>query len=118
MNKYLTPHFTFDELKCKCGCGTCLMNQGFLDALEELRSMWKPMIITSGYRCNNYNVSIKGAKNSQHTKGKAVDVHLVDSEDRFRFVELAFRLGFTGIGIDKAFIHIDNRSTGQRMWCY
>jgi hypothetical protein len=33
----------------------------------------KPMIITSGYRCEELNNKIGGVKNSQHTKGQAVD---------------------------------------------
>lgn len=33
----------------------------------------KPMIISSGYRCEELNNKIGGVKNSQHTKGQAVD---------------------------------------------
>ena len=36
----------------------------------------KPMIITSGYRCWQLNKAVGGAKNSQHTKGQAVDFHI------------------------------------------
>lgn len=44
--------------------------------LQPIRNkLNKPMIITSGYRCDilNKHPKIKGAKNSQHTKGQAVD---------------------------------------------
>jgi hypothetical protein len=33
----------------------------------------KPMIVSSGYRCEELNNKIGGVKNSQHTKGQAVD---------------------------------------------
>ena len=44
--------------------------------LQPLRNkLGKPMIISSGYRCKTLNEhpKIKGAKNSQHTRGQAVD---------------------------------------------
>lgn len=33
----------------------------------------KPMVITSGYRCNEVNKLVGGVSNSQHCKGQAVD---------------------------------------------
>ena len=33
-----------------------------------------PIIVNSGYRCKELNTVVGGAKNSQHTKGEAVDV--------------------------------------------
>ena len=42
--------------------------------LQPIRDkLGKPMIITSGYRCEELNNKIGGVKNSQHTKGQAVD---------------------------------------------
>lgn len=42
--------------------------------LQPIRNkLNKPMIITSGYRCEELNNKIGGVKNSQHTKGQAVD---------------------------------------------
>ena len=42
--------------------------------LQPIRNkLGKPMIITSGYRCEELNNKIGGVKNSQHTKGQAVD---------------------------------------------
>ena len=42
--------------------------------LQPIRDLIKkPMVITSGYRCDEVNKLIGGVKNSQHTKGQAVD---------------------------------------------
>lgn len=53
----------------------CMLNLIFY-CLQPIRDkIKKPMIISSGYRCRalNDHPKIKGAKNSQHTKGQAVD---------------------------------------------
>ena len=45
--------------------------------LEPLRSfVGKPIIITSGYRCNQLNVKVGGVYASQHTLGEAADLLL------------------------------------------
>lgn len=110
MGKLLTKHFSVDEMACKC-CGVADMQREFMQALQTLRDEFgKPMIVTSGYRCKKWNDKVGGSKDSYHMKGRAVDIHLVGSVDRAQMVKLAFKHGFRGIGIDKSFIHLDNRS--------
>ena len=47
------------------------------EVLEPLRSfVGKPIIISSGYRCNPLNVKVGGAYASQHTLGEAADIQL------------------------------------------
>lgn len=42
--------------------------------LQPIRDIFgKPIIITSGYRCQEVNKLVKGSSNSQHTKGQAAD---------------------------------------------
>lgn len=44
------------------------------ECLQPIRNyIGKPMIISSGYRCNKINALVGGAKNSQHLSGCAVD---------------------------------------------
>ena len=44
--------------------------------LDPLREAWgQPIIVSSGYRCPRLNKVVKGAANSQHTLGQAVDIH-------------------------------------------
>lgn len=58
--------------------------------LQPLRDkLGKAITITSGYRCKALNKLIKGAKNSQHTEGKAADIYIagVPTEDLFQFIK-------------------------------
>lgn len=47
------------------------------EVLEPLRSfVGGPIIISSGYRCNQLNIKVGGAYASQHTLGEAADIQL------------------------------------------
>lgn len=77
----LTPHFKFDEFRCKNGEGAPLhlwnnlrLLAGNLEALRG--SLEKPILINSGYRTEEYNRQVGGAKNSQHLKANAVDIRV------------------------------------------
>lgn len=112
-------HFTKDEFTCKCGCGEVPMNYDFVFTLERLRKrLDAPMVVTSGYRCLQYNKKIGGSPNSQHTKGRAADIAVDNGLMRYRVVNLATLLLFPGIGVAKDFIHIDNREAKAVMWTY
>ena len=37
----------------------------------------KPLIVTSGFRCEKLNVAVGGSKTSQHCKGEAADIRTV-----------------------------------------
>lgn len=111
--------FDKDELKCKCGCNHAPMNHEFMVALDTLRMMYgKPLHITSGYRCTSHNEYIGGSKNSQHTKGLAVDIAWDHGPDKKRLLGLAYDLDFKGIGIAKTFLHVDMREGKETLWTY
>ena len=45
--------------------------------LDPLRRIYgKPIIITSGYRCQKLNTLVGGVSNSWHTQGNAADIHV------------------------------------------
>ena len=114
----LSKDFKAEEFACPCGCGG-KMDENFIILLQELRdSFGKSMIITSGFRCPEYNKKIGGAPKSQHLEGKAADIAILSSADRHQFVKKALELGFTGIGVAKTFIHVDTRGTTPMMWTY
>ena len=47
------------------------------EVLEPLRAfVGGPIVISSGYRCNQLNVKVGGAYASQHTMGEAADIRL------------------------------------------
>lgn len=50
------------------------------NVLEPIRRRFGVTRITSGYRCRQLNQAIGGAKNSQHMKGEAADIHVSNKE--------------------------------------
>lgn len=82
-----TDYFNANEFKCKCGkCNTsAYLNPKLVTFLDELRRHFrKPVVITSGIRCKDYNDSLPGSsKTSGHLKGSAADVYIkgVDPKD-------------------------------------
>ena len=56
-------------------CDRVLIDSELVEVLEDIRTHFNsPVIITSGYRTQEYNEKIGGVKNSQHTKGTAADI--------------------------------------------
>lgn len=119
------PYFSNDELKCKC-CGENRLSDNTLRRLIAVREqLGKPMVISSGYRCEAYNNTI-GATQT-HASGHAVDVR-VSGADALAVVGWAVRAGFTGIGVSqkgehgKRFIHLDDMTPEQgprpNIWSY
>ena len=110
----VSKHFYLNEFECPC-CHRVMLDEGLLESLERLRRLWgKPIVITSGYRCEKHNLAVGGVRGSQHTLGKAVDI-AVKPIEMSRVVNLARECGFRGIGIynEKGFIHLDVRGTRQ-----
>lgn len=116
----LTEHFSEDEMKCPC-CNVCTMDQYFMDKLERYRAgLGFPLKVNSGYRCAKHNEEIGGASSSRHLVGRAADICWIDktATQKYHMVMQAKAVGFTGIGIAKTFIHVDNRATGKALWMY
>ena len=123
------PHFAKDELYNSHWCDEHLMEDTFMDKLEDLRIAYgKPMVINSAYRTADHNEHIGGSKNSAHISGRAVDVKIDNVADAFKLTQLAMGRGFTGIGVketgdhDTRFIHLDDMPNGihprPAMWSY
>ena len=124
----MTPHFTGDELSCRCGCGM-LPEHDFMEKVETLRELYgKPLIVTSAARCPQHNAKVSGTGlNGPHTTGRAIDFG-VSGHDAHRLLSLALSMpGFTGIGVNQKgtdrFIHLDDlpNKPGQprpTVWSY
>lgn len=112
-------YFTLDEFKCS-ETGENGIKEEFVTALDALRfECGFPFKITSGYRSPRH--SIEAAKpngGGQHTTGFAADIAVDGGHQRFIIVSNALKLGFSGIGVAKGFIHVDMRQTTPVIWTY
>lgn len=116
MGKY----FKESEFKCK-HCGDILLDDGLIPTLDAIREIYrKPMIVTSGYRCAEYNQQVGGVQDSEHTDGLAADIKCESSYDRFELISACLSEGITRIGIGKDFIHIgiSAHKPSRVIWLY
>lgn len=98
------------------------MDSNLLQMLDNLREKYgEPIIVTSGYRTKEENERAGGVEGSSHLTGKAVDIRVKDSRERFFLITLALSVGFTRIGVGENFLHLDNdihRKTPCVIWTY
>lgn len=106
-------HFSKWEFDCK-ETGENEMKQAFMDRLQALRyELDAPIIVNSGYRSPRHSLeAAKAGGPGPHSTGRAADFKVGPGVDAYRFVELAMRFGFTGIGVSQRegqprFIHLD-----------
>jgi len=108
-------HFKDREFTCNC-CGKGKVDPLLIAKLEVLRSLLgdKPIIITSGYRCEKHNRKVGGASGSQHLKGKAADIVVrgLKPYQVYYYADKVFANG--GVGIYKKHIHVD--TANRRRW--
>jgi uncharacterized protein YcbK (DUF882 family) len=117
----LSEHFSRSEFSCKCGCGFNDVSLELIHLLESIREEYdKPMRITSGCRCPDYNASVGGVSNSAHTRGTAADIRVSGGADRRRLVDCGVMLWASGIGVARTFIHFDVCDVLPRpsLWSY
>jgi len=114
---YLSRNFKQSELACPC-CGKCEMDPEFLTRLQVWRDLLGvPVSLASAYRCPAHNKKVGGRPGSMHLQGKAADPRIIPAM-RFRMIELAHKLEFSGIGLGKAKLHIDTSPVRNRSWGY
>lgn len=122
----MTQHFSKSEFESRDGKKMppkVLDNIVRLAAnLEVLRAYLNaPIKINSGYRSPEYNKSVGGVKNSQHTKGTAADIVVkgMHSKDVYNSIEHLISIGEMqegGLGLYDTFIHYDIRQSGRARW--
>ena len=125
----LSKSFSKLEVMCPCSCGADNISPVLIEKLQKVRNIiGRPIIITSGVRCEFYNASIKASMNSSHIPddygiGNAVDIVCPNSKDRYELVEVTQKF-FTRIGISGGsyggFIHldVDRLKVQEVMWLY
>ncbi len=117
------PNFSVDEMRCSC-CGRAGMSTDFMTALQRVRDAFgRPMTITSGYRCPDYDKRIGGA--GVHPTGQAADIW-VSGEPAYHLLAVALLMDMRGIGLKQhgphlsRFIHLDTTHGPMRprIWTY
>lgn len=112
----ISRHFNRSEFACKCECGFDTVDVATLKILEEIRRHFNsPITPTSGCRCETYNKTVGGKKNSQHLRGRAADIQ-VEGHSTIEIKEYAEYImpDWGGIGLYKTFVHIDTRTSKAR----
>ncbi len=113
-------HFRAEEFVCK-HCKEVYIDSFLVEVVEQIRrELGRPVVITSAYRCPEYNAAIGGVKNSAHTRGYALDIKCFTSKGRAELVSLLFDLGVDRVGIAQSFVHfdVDPDKPSPRLWLY
>ena len=130
MAKMISPHFSFDEMICRCGnCGRADMDPDFMKLLEEIRKAYgRPMRVSSAFRCDDHNGKVSTVKNGPHThayNGSRAAAILVSGARAMELFALAKEVGANGLGVSQKgspgarVIHIDGVDRpAQAMWSY
>ena len=115
-------YFTREEFACQY-TGENEISDRLLLRLDLLRARCGfPFIITSGYRSEDHPIEAKKEKAGTHAQGIAADIKVSDGTQRFKIVQEAISLGFSGIGVASSFVHVDIRDLDGNespvMWTY
>lgn len=106
------PNFAPIEFRCR-HTGRDNMDPAFLDRLQALRTtIGIPFHITSGFRDPTHPAEARKGQPGAHAMGRAADV-AADGSLKFLILKHAIPLGFTGIGVAKTFIHLDDILPGE-----
>jgi len=127
-SREIIRHFTYDELKCKCGNDMCeglpplrLHNMEFLKKISVLRDIVGiPLVPTSFYRCPLHG---KYRKESAHSMAMGIDLQPrgISVEELYCMAEGHF---FQGLGLCNEgnkrnhFVHIDCKEGRIARWKY
>lgn len=88
------------------------------EVLEPLRQhIGKPLIISSGYRCPQLNnhPEVRGATKSQHMKGEAADLRILNLTEGRRWMEWLF----SNLAFDQCIMeHCKNKDSSISHWIH
>ena len=120
-NQIILTHFTFEEIKCKCGCSGKIINYNLLLRLElARRNSDLPFKINSWCRCSQHNRQVGGSLTSSHLNGLAVDIHCPTPEFQNKLMVYLGDAGFRRFGIGDTYLHVDIDPTKSlpAIWYY
>ena len=98
------------------------MDSNFLSMLDNARHIAQiPFKINSGFRTKEWNEKLPDAKpKSSHLIGKAADISVKNSRERWIILNALIQVGFNRIGIANTFIHVDSdqNKSSNVIWIY
>jgi uncharacterized protein YcbK (DUF882 family) len=122
----LTKNISRYELACSCGCGedtvdfeTIMVVQDACDHFSRVLDKKVTLEITSANRCLEYNRSddVGSNDNSQHPKGRALDIKILEVSPQAVYDYLTERHPLDhGFGLYSTFVHVDTRSDKVARW--
>lgn len=123
-----SPYFVPAEFECRCGCKGMPKNELIRKMVQLRAAIGRPIVITSGYRCPNYNAHVSNSgEDGPHTRGLAADVR-TRGPAALELIKEAINLGFTGFGIAqkgaRRYVHLDLVQPGDEqilrpmIWSY
>lgn len=96
----LYPNFKKKEFECR-HCGKLVIVEKLIQLLQFIRNAYdKPIIITSGYRCDKHPVEKAKLKPGEHNLGAAVDI-LCYGENALELIRLAQINQIRRIGVNQ-----------------
>ena len=102
------PNFPHHEVACPC-CGALPQTLFVYKSLSMIQAVRKrlgyPLPLNSAHRCWLKNVKVGGAPLSMHKK-MAFDIPVTNA-NRFAILMACQKIGFTGFGYYKTFLHVD-----------
>lgn len=111
-------YFKIEDFDCK-QTGENDMQPDFLMRLDVLRMICGfPFVIISGFRSVKHTAERRKKKPGQHPNGVASDIRVRNGYERMTIVKNALAMGFTGIGVGRNIVHIDDRIGPAVMWVY
>jgi hypothetical protein len=124
-NGKISAHFRYQEFACHDGTPIPIRAVPGIQAhtrryLEPLRAKFGPCHVLSGYRHERYNISIGGAKDSQHDwdkhpQGTATDLTFARgtpsdwAREAMRIRNATGGTGGVGLYTHQGFLHLDSR---------
>lgn len=120
----LSDNFYRDEFACKCGCGGDWINESLVNNLQAIReAIGRPIYVTSGVRCLEWNKKISGHPQSKHKYGRAVDIYVlgIKPEVLMDVIQCVVK-DFCGIGVyqtqrgEGGFVHFDVLRAKDKRW--
>lgn len=106
-------YFKRSEFACKCGkyCDgfPVEMNEQLLRIADRVREHFgKPMIVSSGVRCERHNANVGGVSGSRHKLGKAMDFRVdgFSASSVLTYVQTQPDIRYS-YAIDSNYVHMD-----------